>query len=491
MEDDESSVKYVSCHLQSMLKSEIHTLRQVDQLKIIDDLINFLENLKILFSDSAEKATILEETVVNQTSNNKFDFNEHKDLQDSNKNNYESNLKTCESKDVLQVEKSDIIQDTQDDLNFLQDVKPESHHNEENCDALELSNISHDDVQFDSTQSTQVSRVGDEVISYTTIENTLACDDSNVTGNGFIDEDDINTEIENYDNINLHSNKTQDGYECTLCQKLYRTFSNLKEHLQSSHNIGCTEELSCTHQGCTYKTFSSGQYRAHKSWHANNAALVCPVCKKEYLGGTKGLRNHMKIHSKNKDYKCNQCNKHFINLSRLNYHIQNVHGDFIHLCEICNKQFRSKPNLIRHQQVHKNDNGYMCPCCSFTTSFSSSLTSHVRTVHKIHNFTTGKVAKLVKKDIRRNSTPRDKVKSMQNIINEEGEQLCSAVSQARRRQLPVTLLRSNQVEKQHVNEQNPVISITNSVGQLVDAIVQIKESDSGDAELHVTMSSTT
>jgi len=369
----------------------------------------------------------------------------------------------------------------------------ESHHHEENCDGPELSNISHDDVQFDSTQSTQVSRVGDEVISYTTIENTLACDDSNVTGNGFIDEDDINndTEIENYDNINLHSNKTQDGYECTLCQKLYRTFSNLKEHLQSSHNIGCTEELSCTHQGCTYKTFSSGQYRAHKSWHANNAALVCPVCKKEYLGGTKGLRNHMKIHSKNKDYKCNQCNKHFINLSRLNYHIQNVHGDFIHLCEICNKQFRSKPNLIRHQQVHKNDNGYMCPCCSFTTSFSSSLTSHVRTVHKIHNFTTGKVAKLVKKDIRRNSTPRDKVKSMQNIINEEGEQLCSAVSQARRRQLPVTLLRSNQVEKQHVNEQNPVISITNSVGQLVDAIVQIKESDSGDAELHVTMSSTT
>jgi len=112
MEDDESSVKYVSCHLQSMLKSEIHTLRQVDQLKIIDDLINFLENLKILFSDSAEKATILEETVTDQPFNNKFDFNEHKDLQDSNKNNYESNLKTCESKDVLLVEKSDVIQDT-------------------------------------------------------------------------------------------------------------------------------------------------------------------------------------------------------------------------------------------------------------------------------------------------------------------------------------------------------------------------------------------
>ena len=89
------------------------------------------------------------------------------------------------------MEKSDVIQDTQDDLNFSQDVKPailnysyndESHHHEENCDGPELSNISHDDVQFESTQSTQVSRVGDEVISYTTIENTLACDDSNVTG---------------------------------------------------------------------------------------------------------------------------------------------------------------------------------------------------------------------------------------------------------------------------------------------------------------------
>ena len=202
----------------------------------------------------------------------------------------------------------------------------------------------------------------------------------------------------------------------------------------------------------------------------------------------------MKIHSKNKDYKCNQCNKQFVNLSRLNYHLQNVHGDFIHLCEICNKQFKSKPNLIRHQQVHTNDNGYLCPCCPFTTSFSSSLTSHVRTVHKIHNFTTGKIAKLVKKDVRRNSTPRDKVKSMQNIINEEGEQLCSEsspVSKALRRQLPVTVLRSNQVDKQHVNEQNSVISIKNSAGQLVDAFVKIKESGSGDAELHVTMSSTT
>jgi len=507
----EDNVKYVSSHLQSIFKSEIDNLIQVEQLKIIENLINFLENLKhLIFTDSAKETILSEETVVQHQVNTKFDCNEQEDLQEEHKNNYDCFAQSQESKDVLQVEKSDVT--PKDKFDLAPDVESviwnctyndDIIKQDQECDALELSNNQPDQHhQFDSPR---ISDVGESVLlSFTTVENII--DDRNVTGNGLIAEESFDdTEIENYDSndINSHLIKTQDGYECNLCQKLYRTLSNIREHLQSSHNIGVTEELSCPHQACSYTTFSSGQYRAHKSWHANNAALVCPVCNKEYLGGTKGLRNHMKIHSKNKDYICKQCNKQFINLSRLNYHIQNVHGDFIHLCEICNKQFRSKPNLIRHQQVHTNDNGYLCPCCPFTTSFSSSLTSHVRTVHKIHNFTTGKIAKLVKKDVRRNNTPRDKVRSMQNIINQEGEQLCSIdhqnesvdVPQPRRRQIPVTLLKANQVEKplfehSNFNEQNPIISVKNSAGQLVDAVVQIKESDCGDAELHVTMSST-
>eukprot|EP00088_Acartia_fossae_P029826 TRINITY_DN3074_c0_g1_i1.p1 TRINITY_DN3074_c0_g1~~TRINITY_DN3074_c0_g1_i1.p1 ORF type:complete len:392 (+),score=29.20 TRINITY_DN3074_c0_g1_i1:68-1243(+) len=218
-----------------------------------------------------------------------------------------------------------------------------------------------------------------------------------------------------------HYHMNQGEHVCNYCHKPYRLLSQTKEHLRDSHGVGAVV-LECEQHDCSYTTHSGAQMRAHRSWHANNGALKCSICHKEYLGGTKGLRNHMKIHSVDRNYECSECGKQFINLSRLNFHIQNVHGEATYFCELCSKSFRSKANLLRHQRIHSDEKAYKCPYCTFCTAGSTSLNTHVRCVHKVHDFTSGQADKLKKKAARRKE-PLVKSPNSHSIVTKGRESL--------------------------------------------------------------------
>ena len=109
------------------------------------------------------------------------------------------------------------------------------------------------------------------------------------------------------------------------------------------------------------------------------------------------MEQHMKIHTKSRDYKCHQCGKSFINQSRLTYHTENVHEEAKFHCDQCSKIFRSKANFERHRRIHTEEKPYTCKFCGFRCNHSTNLTSHVRTIHKEATFTTGKAAKEAKR----------------------------------------------------------------------------------------------
>jgi len=311
--------------------------------------------------------------------------------------------------------------------------------------------------------------------------------------------DDINFLPEFTANPEQCYTRSEHGYTCNICKKILSCSSKMKYHVRDTHGVGGTLHK-CQVLECSYSTLSSSQFRAHKSWHANNATLTCLICKKDYLGGAKGLRSHMKIHSKSREFRCDICNKEFINLSRLNFHIQNVHGDQTYLCEFCNKQFRSKANFTRHQLIHVNEKPYNCPFCNFSTAGSTSLTSHVRIVHKEHDFTAGKANKLKKKESRANVIPSGKTVHIQNVVNKECENIYKIKTKLKqsedtneRRQSPMksvvnsSLKRNGIVNNERV-EDHPLITVMSPGGKLVRAVVKVDNSQqNSEAVLHVVM----
>jgi len=316
-------------------------------------------------------------------------------------------------------------------------------------------------------------------------------------------------------------------FECRICEKVYRSLNGVKHHLAAQHESdgrpGPT--LPCPESGCSYTTTKRRLLRVHLNSHANNAPITCPICDKDYLGGTKALKQHMKIHQEKKNFTCTECSKQFINLSRLNYHIQNVHSEPTFHCDQCSKMFRSKVNFSRHMRIHSNEKPFQCPHCAFVSNNSANLTSHVRLVHKRPVFTTGQEEKarkkstLVKnilenktsssirnllgrstdpgtvpqklgKNLLKEMTDRGEIGSVlvekpiattttatepPNLVQEEPKFEPQTLLKPAR---PVSFLKSANREK--------IITVKNSEGLLVNAVVKVKkEKANGDQVLHV------
>lgn len=230
----------------------------------------------------------------------------------------------------------------------------------------------------------------------------------------------------------------------------------------------------------------------------------------------------MKIHKAKKDYLCEMCDKQFINLSRLNYHIQNVHGEPAFHCDQCTKVFRSKVNFNRHLRIHTKEKPFQCPECAFSSNNSANLTSHVRSVHKQPDYTPGKEDKakkktLLVKNILKNKTSRS-IRSLlgsprtdssdipatlgANLFKEmtdKGELapnllIGNHVSEATTntseaiKAVPQTLLKplSKPVSFLKPINNEKIITVRNREGLLVNAVVKVKKGKSnGDQILHV------
>ena len=199
-----------------------------------------------------------------------------------------------------------------------------------------------------------------------------------------------------------HMNMIHPGHSVFVCMKCNKKFSSdvgLILHIENKHPKSKSKSLYCDEDNCNYSTHSKQLYRAHKSSHEKNACLKCPVCLKEYLGGPKAFRNHMKLHTEEKNYCCDICDKKFVSKSRLTYHKTNVHDPPKFQCDNCSKLFRSKVNFDRHMLIHSEERPFVCEFCDYRARNPGNLNSHVKAVHKLQDFTVGKRDKIFKKEL--------------------------------------------------------------------------------------------
>ncbi|KPJ01052.1 Zinc finger protein 3 [Papilio xuthus] len=105
----------------------------------------------------------------------------------------------------------------------------------------------------------------------------------------------------------------------------------------------------------------------------------CKDCDKGFYTAA-ALKVHRRVHSGDRPCACDECGRNFRQWSDLKYHKASIHSDQKNFkCEFCEKEFARRYSLNVHRRIHTGERNYKCDYCNKTFRASSYRLSHMRT----------------------------------------------------------------------------------------------------------------
>jgi len=158
-------------------------------------------------------------------------------------------------------------------------------------------------------------------------------------------------------------------WECGICGKDFKHQYTLVRHLPVHTD---ERKFKCDKCEKAFRQLSTlTQHKASK--HSSSKPYVCEICTKSF-SRVSILINHKKIHKNGKDFRCNICEKAFHQKINLKMHM-NIHtNERPYSCNICQKGFNQKSNLAVHQRACGKKNNLMEPKKANWTLLPTNIT---------------------------------------------------------------------------------------------------------------------
>ena len=107
---------------------------------------------------------------------------------------------------------------------------------------------------------------------------------------------------------------------------------------------------------CRKQYFTKENLIVHTRWHTNEKPFKCHICEK-YFSQKGNLKTHLKSHTQDKDFKCIICGKCYTRKETLKDHVAAIHYKIANelYCDICGKTFCWKSNFKKHLKIHSEE----------------------------------------------------------------------------------------------------------------------------------------
>lgn len=93
---------------------------------------------------------------------------------------------------------------------------------------------------------------------------------------------------------------------------------------------------------------------------------------------------HVKsVHSGERNFECQTCNRRFARKQNLRNHIRTHSGAKPYKCNVCPSSFSNQANLIRHKKTHSGVKAFACILCEKRFSDRSNLKRHISQIHRL------------------------------------------------------------------------------------------------------------
>lgn len=187
------------------------------------------------------------------------------------------------------------------------------------------------------------------------------------------------------DNLNYHTQCHKEDervFQCLECFEKCEHWRGMTIHLWKYHQIDL-DLYACG--DCDYRTYSLFKLDNHRRIHSDERAFTCNICNKGFKQMSQ-LRNHQVIHVDRKnmiekrwfsEQRCDICNRTFSDSKCLRKHMQAVHNKVKpFVCTFCGHTSARKAMLQLHLRQHTGEKPFKCDLCDYQTGDHNSLRRH-------------------------------------------------------------------------------------------------------------------
>lgn len=188
---------------------------------------------------------------------------------------------------------------------------------------------------------------------------------------------DQSREIKDIPRINQNPFKKSYTYRfpCKICGRVLKKKITWRNHMSK-------------HKNQENSSKEPWKIATHKSQYKYALIIIdgkeyyhCDKCGKN-LGNHHTFRKHLGVHTDEKPFNCDSCERKFRTAALLSRHVDAVHKKIKNcVCELCGRGFNEKRVLENHRRIHTGERPFVCETCGKSFSDPSSLYTH----KKIHN----------------------------------------------------------------------------------------------------------